>query len=84
MPWMSCRVKVVLFGFAPGEELSEHTASMPAILQFLSGRARLTLGGDTHTAAPGAWIHLPARMPHSVYAEEPTVLLLTLLKQAES
>src|SRR5262245_38414135 len=31
------RLKVVLFGFAPGEELSEHTASMPAILHFLQG-----------------------------------------------
>ena len=27
--------KAVLFGFAQGEELSEHTASMPADLHFL-------------------------------------------------
>jgi quercetin dioxygenase-like cupin family protein len=40
------RVKVVLFGFAAGQELSEHTASMPALLHILSGQARLTLGGD--------------------------------------
>ncbi len=26
------KVKAVIFGFAQGEELSEHTASMPAIL----------------------------------------------------
>jgi len=32
------RLKVVGFGFAQGEELSEHTASMPAILLFLQGR----------------------------------------------
>jgi hypothetical protein len=29
------RVKAVLFGFAQGEELSEHTASMPAVLHLL-------------------------------------------------
>ena len=29
------RLKVVLFGFAQAEELSEHTASMPAVLHFL-------------------------------------------------
>jgi quercetin dioxygenase-like cupin family protein len=29
------RLKAVAFGFAQGEELSEHTASMPAILHFL-------------------------------------------------
>ena len=33
------RLKVVLFGFAQGEELSEHTASMPAVLHFLQGEA---------------------------------------------
>jgi len=30
---------VVVFGFAQGEELSEHTASMPAVLHFLQGEA---------------------------------------------
>src|SRR5262245_66604949 len=38
------RLKAVLFGFAQGEELSEHTASMPAVLHFLQGEAKLTLG----------------------------------------
>jgi quercetin dioxygenase-like cupin family protein len=37
------RLKVVLFGFAQGEELSEHTASMPAILHFLQGEASVGL-----------------------------------------
>ena len=41
------RLKAVLFGFAQGEELSEHTASMPAVLHFLQGEAKLTLGDDT-------------------------------------
>ena len=27
--------KIVLFAFTPGEELSEHTSSMPAVLYFL-------------------------------------------------
>lgn len=32
-------VKTVIFGFGTGEELSEHTASMPAILHFIQGEA---------------------------------------------
>ena len=40
-------VKAVIFGFGQGEELSEHTASMPAILHFVSGKATLTLGDET-------------------------------------
>ena len=59
-------VKTILFGFAPGQELSEHTASFPAILHFLQGEARLTLGDDEMEAGPGTWVHMPAHLPHSV------------------
>ena len=45
-------VKAVIFGFGQGEKLSEHTASMPAILYFLKGEATLTLGDDTVEAQP--------------------------------
>ncbi|HSR46792.1 MAG TPA: cupin domain-containing protein [Anaerolineales bacterium] len=72
-------VRATLFGFALGQELTEHTASRPAILHFLQGRARLTLGGEEKQARPGAWAYLPANLPHSIYAEEPVVMLLLLL-----
>jgi len=74
------RVKVVLFGFSAGQELSEHTASTPAILQFLKGEANVTLGGDTVSAQPGTWIHMPAQLSHSIHANSPVVMLLVLLK----
>ncbi|HUY31941.1 MAG TPA: cupin domain-containing protein [Pirellulales bacterium] len=74
------RVKVVVFGFSAGQELSEHTSSKPAILHVLSGNARLTLGADAVAAGPGAWTWMPAGLPHSVKAETPVVMLLTLLK----
>ena len=74
------RVKAVLFGFGAGEELSEHTSSMPAILQFLTGEASLTLGDDTLDARPGTFVHMPAGLRHAVRAKAPTVMLLLLLK----
>jgi quercetin dioxygenase-like cupin family protein len=73
-------LKAVLFGFAPGEELSEHTASRPAILHFLQGEAKLTLGDDTVEAKPGTWVHMPAGWRHSIQARAPVVMLLLLLK----
>ncbi len=73
-------IKVTLFGFAAGQELSEHTASRPALIQFLRGEAGLTLGEEAYRAGPGTWAHLPANLPHSVYAETEVVMLLTLLK----
>lgn len=76
------QVKAVLFGFAAGQELSEHTASTPAILHILQGQATLTLGANTHTAGPGAWVHMPARLPHALVAQTPVVMLLLLLRGA--
>ena len=74
------RLKVVLFGFAQGEELSEHTASMPAVLHFLQGEATVTLGDDTLEARPGTWVHMAKGLRHSILAKTPVVMLLLLLK----
>lgn len=74
-------IRLVLFGFDTGQELTEHTASMPALLQIVSGRARLELGNEVVTAGPGSWVHMPAHLPHSVLAQEPTVMLLTLIRK---
>ncbi len=75
-------VKAVLFGFAAGQELSEHTASQPAILHVLQGEANLTLGDDSLEARAGAWIHMPPQLRHSIYAKTPVVMLLLLIKTA--
>jgi quercetin dioxygenase-like cupin family protein len=74
------RLKAVIFGFDAGQALSEHTASMPAIIHIVSGEARLTLGGDSHEVGAGAWVHMPANLNHSVHATTPVVMLLMLLK----
>jgi quercetin dioxygenase-like cupin family protein len=74
------RLKAVVFGFGQGEELSEHTASMPAVLHFLQGEAKLTLGDDTLDVKQGAWVHMPRGMRHSVLAQKPLAMLLLLLK----
>jgi len=74
------RLKAVLFGFAQGEELSEHTASMPVVLHFLQGEAKLTLGDDGHEAKLGTWVHRPTGLRLSIPAKTPVVMLLLLLK----
>lgn len=74
------RVKAVLFAFAPGQELSEHTASTAAIMHILAGEARLKLGADDRDASSGAWIHMPPQLPHSLYARTHVLMLLLLLQ----
>ena len=73
-------VKIVLFGFAAGQELSEHTAAMPAMLYFVQGEASLTLGENPMEAQTGTWAYMPPHLPHSIIAKTPVVMLLLLLK----
>jgi len=75
-------VKVLIFGFAPGQELSAHTAPMAASLYFVSGEARLSLGEDHHEVKPGAFVHMPPQLQHGILARTPVVMILTMYKQA--
>lgn len=75
------QIKSIVFGFDLGQELSEHTASVPAIIHILQGEATLTLGGETREATAGAWAYMEANLPHSIVAKTPVVMLLTMLKK---
>jgi quercetin dioxygenase-like cupin family protein len=72
-------IKTILFVFQPGQELSEHTAAVPAILHFLEGEADLTLGDEHKSARKGTWVHMQPNLPHSILAKSRTLMLLTML-----
>lgn len=75
-------VKVILFGFAPGQELTAHTAPMPATIQVLEGEATVTLGADRVEVKPGTFIHMTPQLTHGIVARTPLRMLLTLVKAA--
>lgn len=75
-------VKIVLFGFSAGQELTAHTAPMPATIQFLEGEATLTLGSDTLEAGAGTLVHMQPKLVHGIAAKTPVRMLLTLVKAA--
>ena len=52
----------------------------PAIIQIIKGEAELTVGEETVAGKPGTWIQMAAKTPHSVKAQTPMVMLLTLLE----
>ena len=74
------RLKVVLFAFSAGQELSEHTASTPAIMHFLGGEAEITLGDERVSAKAGTWVQMQPNLKHSIRAETAVSMLLLLLK----
>ena len=74
------QIRVVVFTFDTDQDLTEHSTPMAAIVQMVSGRILLTLDGDPVELTPGSWVHMPPRMPHSVHAIEPSVMLLSMLR----
>src|SRR5262245_37743502 len=75
-------VKIILFGFASGQELTAHTAPMPATIQVLKGEANVTLGDDSVVAGEGCVIHMQPNLVHGIVARTPLLMLLTLVKAA--
>jgi quercetin dioxygenase-like cupin family protein len=73
-------VRLVVFAFDTGQELTDHAAGVPAIVQVVSGRLALTLEEETVEIDSRSWIHMPARLPHAVRALEPSIMVLSLLK----
>ncbi len=78
--YKDAQIRVVGFAFDAGQELTEHTAAVPAILQVVSGRFKVTLGDDETVLGPQGWVHMDAHLQHAVEALEPSILLLTLLR----
>lgn len=73
-------VRLVGFGFDAGQELTEHTSASAAIVQVLSGRIELAVGGGGHEMGPASWAFLPPHEPHSLRALDQSVVLLTLVR----
>jgi quercetin dioxygenase-like cupin family protein len=74
------KTKVVLFAFAAGSGLAEHVAPLSAVIHIIKGEAALTVGNESVAGKAGTWIQMAAKTPHSIKAESPVLLLLTLLK----
>jgi quercetin dioxygenase-like cupin family protein len=76
-------LRVTLFGFADGQELTEHASSSRALIQILSGSSEWTVDGHPMMLTAGHVLHLPPGTRHAVYAREAFSMLLTLVKEAE-
>lgn len=70
-------LRLTLFHFAAGQELSEHTSKARAFVQILTGTCKFTVGPTVHTLKPGDLLHLPPGAPHAVQAPEAFSMLLT-------
>ena len=72
--------RVVLFGFAEGQELTEHTPTQHALVQVLSGECDFSLAGEEHKLKAGNLLYMPPNLPHALKATTEFSMLLTLSK----
>lgn len=68
-------MKVLLFPFAPGQELKEHRTPHAAILQIVKGRGEISLGEDRNQVWEGSWVRMEG-LCHGIRAETEVILLL--------
>jgi len=72
--------RVVLFGFAEGQELTEHTSTQHALVQVLNGECEFSLAGKPHSLKSGDLLYMPPNLPHALKARSKFSMLLTLFK----
>lgn len=72
----------VLFGFAEGQELTEHTSTQSAVAQILSGQCEFSLAGKSQAVKAGDLIYMPPNLPHALKATTQFSMLLTLSQSA--
>ena len=73
-------MRVVLFGFSAGQELTEHTSTQHALVQVLSGECDFSLGDKWHHLKAGDLLYMPPNLRHGVKATTQFSMLLTLSK----
>lgn len=74
------QTRSVLFGFAEGQELTEHTSTQHAVVQILSGECEFSLAGKPHALKAGDFLYMPPNLAHAVKATRQFSMLLTLSK----
>lgn len=69
-------LRVTLFQFAAGQELSEHTSPARVLVQVMAGECEFSVRGTPHLLKPGELFHVPPSAPHAVKAVTDLTLLV--------
>lgn len=72
-------VSITLFSFSKGEEIGTHESTGDAFVQVLEGTGKFTVDKKEYLVHEGETLVMPAKIPHSVYAEEDFKFLLTVV-----
>ena len=77
-------VRVTLFAFAAGQQLTEHASPARALVQVLSGAGEFTLAGKKTLLHAGDLLHMPPGLAHAVFAPEAFSMLLITIREPKA
>lgn len=72
------RVRVVAFAMDAGQELTDHSAPRPVVVNVIEGTLTFTVGGDQHDLSAGDLVYLAPNERHAVLALTPCRFVLVL------
>jgi quercetin dioxygenase-like cupin family protein len=74
-------LRCLLLHLKPGEEIPEHQTRGAITVHCLAGQASFLANTDRAELVPHSLISIPAGTPHSVSAQQETLLLVTISDQ---
>ncbi len=75
---------LALFRFEAGARMREHRAAGTVFIQVLKGRLTVQADDQRHDLTAGNVLVLSPNLPHDVYAEEASQMLLTVSLEGQS
>lgn len=72
-------VRVVLFTFAEGQELTPHTSRRRALVHVVEGACDFFFNGKWQRLETGMFLHMPPNHPHAVRASTGAFSMLLVL-----
>lgn len=71
---------MTIFSLDKDQEIGRHSSPGDAMVNVLSGLAKITVDEEVFEVAAGQTIVMPANIPHSLYAKEAFQMLLVVVK----
>ena len=71
---------VTAFAFDGGQELSEHTSPLEALVLIVEGEAEISLAGTWFRVSAGQLLRLPGGRPHAVRALTRLKMILVMIR----
>lgn len=71
---------MTIFSLDKGQEIGRHSSPGDAMVNILSGCAKITIDQDEFFVKAGESIVMPANVPHALYAKEAFQMLLVVVK----